>query len=646
MGPGSSCEERSEAFRDQTASAAGLTSVHESFILFEAGGAQYVALEGTDFKPKVNNPLKPSPVTVIAFRESRPITRAWLGEYLGELDKDDVFNRQGFLVNIIFTTTNHKQTFSSDFRHYLEELGNQWRHIKIERDGDARLAPGLYYYVDETLRSVCRLYDDTQQAFLCGLKPNSSTTGFRQLQITGVLYGHLAIAVPPRSLPCPASSQSKLRIAVKDCYFLRGLKTSLCNNDYYEMSNPANSTAEVVQKLIEDGAQVLGPTKLSSMLARQEPKDVADFPVAFNPRGDGYQSPAGSSSGSAAAVAAYDWLDCALGTDTSGSGRRPAMANGVWQFRPSHNSVSLGGLVETYDLFDTPCVFARSLKTIKRIMNIWMLPTGLSKSASLPYRLIYPIDYLPVANSKQMEMIDAFIHDAQSFLPATVTEFSIQDSWKQSHPAGTSDNVEEYLHEVIRKTYYYQFYHSTDGFREWCHAKKQRPPYVISFVRDRWDQGAKVTADEHKEAARRLDTYRKWLHEELFGDSSVKTFVVLPVADAKPNYRNDESPSPRNQSARDQLFLPPILGAPDLVVPIGEVPYDSRITEKTEHLPVVVNLVGAPGQDFQLVEGVETILEQSRRPKAVITGPRIFPPKNITSDDRLCLTIKQSPSAC
>ncbi|KAF4993212.1 hypothetical protein FDECE_13490 [Fusarium decemcellulare] len=643
MDPASSCEERSGACRDQTASAAGLTSVHESFTLFEAGGARYVALEGTGFRPKADNPLIPfSPVTVIAFRESGPITRAWLREYLRELDKDDVFKRQGFLVSIIITITSYEHTLPSDCRRYLKELGNQWLHIESERDGGAPPAPGLYYYVDETLKSVCRLYDDTQQAFLCGLKPNSSTTGFRQLQITGVPYGQLAIAVPPRSLPCPASSQSKLRIAVKDCYFLRGLKTSLCNNDYYEMSDPANSTAEVVQKLIEDGAQVLGPTKLSSMLARQEPKDVADFPVAFNPRGDGYQSPAGSSSGSAAAVAAYEWLDCALGTDTSGSGRRPAMANGVWQFRPSHNSVSLRGLIETYDLFDTPCVFARSLKTIKRIMNIWMLPTGLSKSASLPYRLIYPIDYLPVANSKQMETIDAFIDDAQRFLLATVTKFSIQDSWKQSHPAGTSDNVEEYLQEVIRKTYYYQFYHSTDGFREWCHAKKQRPPYVISFVKDRWDQGAKVTADEHKEATRRLLTYKTWLHEQLFGDSNVKTFVMLPVANAEPNYRDEESPSPKSQSALDQLFLPPILGAPDLVVPIGDVPYISKITKKTEYLPVVVNLVGAPGQDFQLVEGVETILERSRRPKTVETGPRMFPSEDIKSDDRLCLTIKQS----
>ena len=50
----------------------------------------------------------------------------------------------------------------------------------------------------------------------------------------------------------------------------------------------------------------LGLTKLSPMIARQEPSDAVDFHTAFNSRADGYQSPAGSSSGSAVCVAAYD----------------------------------------------------------------------------------------------------------------------------------------------------------------------------------------------------------------------------------------------------------------------------------------------------------------------------------------------------
>jgi len=95
--------------------------------------------------------------------------------------------------------------------------------------------------------------------------------------------------------------------------------------------------------------------------------DAVDFHTSFNPRGDGYQSPAGSSSGSAAVVVVYDWLDCAIATDTSSSGRRQAMVNGIWQFCPSHDLVSLRGLIKTYDMSNTPCIFARELPILKRV---------------------------------------------------------------------------------------------------------------------------------------------------------------------------------------------------------------------------------------------------------------------------------------
>jgi len=44
-----------------------------------------------------------------------------------------------------------------------------------------------------------------------------------------------------------------------------------------------------------------------------------------------------------------------------------------------------------------------------------------------------------------------------------------------------------------------------------------------------------------------------------------------------------------------RLFLPLILGAPDIALPIGDVPCESRITGRTEYLPVVMDLVAAPG---------------------------------------------------
>lgn len=74
--------------------------------------------------------------------------------------------------------------------------------------------------------------------------------------------------------------------------------------------------------------------------------------------------------------------------------------------------------------------------------------------------------------------------------------------------------------------------------------------------------------------------------------------MVLPIAKVEPNYRDQVTRSAASLPGTDQLYLPPILGSPDIVVPIGEVGYNSRATETYEFLPVAISLVAAPGEDF------------------------------------------------
>ncbi|VZI19830.1 unnamed protein product [Fusarium fujikuroi] len=475
-----------------------------------------------------------------------------------------VLSKALFLSGVVMTAPHRAHAVPQDSWEYLQELGMKWLEI-VEGD-ETRLPSGPYFYADNKLYPV-----------------------------------------------------------LKDCFLVRGMEASICSRAYYELSEHETFTADVIQSLIDDGAYILGLTKLSSMIAREEPMDAIDYPAAFNPRGDGYQSPAGSSNGSAAAVASYNWLDCAIGTDTSGSGRRPALANGIWQFRPSHDSISLRGLVKTYALFDTPCVFARSLDVIRRVAKTWIAaPLDLKKR---PYRLIYPLDYLPTEIPEQMKIIGSFIQDLETHLSATIIPLSIRSSWYQSHPPEASDNVEQYLHDVIRRTFYHQFYHSTASFRQlYAERHDGQQPYVIPFVRRRWTLGASVSDAEHEEATRRLLTYRKWLHNQFFGDENFVTFAILPVAEVKPVYRDEKVESPETQSACDQLFLPPILGSPDVVLPIGETPYHSKISNKIEYLPVVANIVAAPGRDHELLEAVHIILERSGRSQVVHTGSKIFIP--------------------
>jgi hypothetical protein len=48
-------------------------------------------------------------------------------------------------------------------------------------------------------------------------------------------------------------------------------------------------------------------------------------------------------------------------------------------------------------------------------------------------------------------------------------------------------------------------------------------------------------------------------------------------------------------------FLSPILGGPELVVPAGQVPYASKVSGQTEHLPVGISILAASGRDLKFV---------------------------------------------
>lgn len=109
---------------------------------------------------------------------------------------------------------------------------------------------------------------------------------------------------------------AKYRVALKDAFDLCDTRISLCSKAIYSLYPPQTSSAAAIAPLIGRGIQILGKTKLSAFLAREEPSEAVDYQTAWNPRADGYQSPGGSSSGSAAAVAAYDWLDIGIGTDS------------------------------------------------------------------------------------------------------------------------------------------------------------------------------------------------------------------------------------------------------------------------------------------------------------------------------------------
>ncbi|MGI9423950.1 MAG: amidase [Hyphomicrobiaceae bacterium] len=114
--------------------------------------------------------------------------------------------------------------------------------------------------------------------------------------------------------------------------------------------------AASVALLKEVGAILLGKA-VTTELAHFHPGKTR------NPHALGH-TPGGSSSGSAAAVAA-GMVPFALGTQTTGSVLRPASYCGVFGFKPSFGDVSRSGVFECVASFDTVGWFTRSVEDVE-----------------------------------------------------------------------------------------------------------------------------------------------------------------------------------------------------------------------------------------------------------------------------------------
>ena len=183
------------------------------------------------------------------------------------------------------------------------------------------------------------------------------------------------VAVPSRLYFTPTAAQplAGYRLAVKDIFDVKGLKTGCGNRAMYALYPPKNASCPAVQRLLDGGAVLVGKTKASQFAnGETATADWVDQHAPFNPRGEGYQDAGASSTGSGAGVAAYPWLDYAVGSDTGGSVRSPASVDGVYGNRPSQDAVPLDGVMPLSPVFDTAGVLTRDAKKWKTFGEWWL----------------------------------------------------------------------------------------------------------------------------------------------------------------------------------------------------------------------------------------------------------------------------------
>jgi len=145
---------------------------------------------------------------------------------------------------------------------------------------------------------------------------------------------------------------------VKDIFETRGLATEYGSPLYAGRKGTVD--AHVVSGLRRTGAVLLGKTRTTAFAS-------FDPAATRNPRFPGH-TPGGSSSGSAAAVAA-GMVPFALGTQTLGSVLRPASFCGICGFKPSFGLLSFEGVMPFAPSLDTLGIFTTTAASMAELWS-------------------------------------------------------------------------------------------------------------------------------------------------------------------------------------------------------------------------------------------------------------------------------------
>lgn len=211
-------------------------------------------------------------------------------------------------------------------------------------------------------------------------------------------------------------------VGVKDIYDTAGLKTTMGSRLFAD--NLPIKDAAVVAKLRESGAIILGKTETTEFA-------YLDPAPTRNPWNTEH-TPGGSSSGSAAAVAAR-MCPLAFGTQTGGSVMRPSSFCGVAAIKPTHDLLSREGIYPQSWSLDHAGFMTRSVAdlaiTLKALTGIEAKPK-LSK-----LRIGVPTTYFNEAGTPEVTANYLSTVEKLRAAGAEVTDFKLPECFRVIHAA-------------------------------------------------------------------------------------------------------------------------------------------------------------------------------------------------------------------
>ncbi|KAF4120638.1 Asp-tRNAAsn/Glu-tRNAGln amidotransferase A subunit or related amidase [Geosmithia morbida] len=529
---------------------------------------------------------------------------------------DDVFIPEFGSVLIEKFTSNDSTTSTAVNRQHVSQKTYSLEEQTADDGGDdfvGHLPSGPYILHGPNLYQAWRLYEDQYEAFNFGVIPEDPMNIKQFIPLSSLSLNGLFKSIPvPSRLYSPTPSKEKplsgQRFSIPDVMILKGVQTTVSSRAWTALYPPLiGKTASYAQKLIDLGAVIVGKTKISQFASGQQWVDVK---APWNPAGDGYQDPSGSSAGAAMAAAAYGWLETAVGEDSIGGLRSPGARAGVYSLRPSFLKASLDGVQTSSPRYDTIGLAASSLSQLRNATRAVLGNDGAAKTP--PQSIVYLGDLDHQLPHDQLHLIRTFVGVLESFLDITAEKTTLEALWAKEPPHNAGlQSLKQFLNQAPLQCFYCDYAATYQDFLEDYRDRFHREPYVEATVRHLWSLGANVTQDEYRSSINRLDTFQTWFEETVM-TAGPNTIIVFPYGVSQPKYRQSGgSGSSGTTGSLLPDLLASVLGAPHLIVPFGETPYLSEVSMTTEYLPVSASVLGARDSDKTLVQLVHDALEKA-----------------------------------
>ncbi|KAL1859100.1 hypothetical protein Plec18170_002214 [Paecilomyces lecythidis] len=531
-------------------------------ISYYVGGVPISKLEGVsenEFDAAVIPSVDIVPLTIIRTNETA-LTKEILESTVSNYSAlDDVF-QDGFL-NAIYVSYDgpgkgtldvHSAngTFQAGINKLLLASPNvySWNGPIVKASLRRNIPKGPYFVSAKTgdIYKAFRLYKDHQLAFTEAALSDEKG-GF--IPLPAVTEGAMtkSVAVPSRLYYMPTKEKplEGLRLGVKDIFDLKGLRTSGGNRAYYDLYPARNATGPALQRLIDMGAVIVGKMGTVQFANGDNPTaDWVDFHCPFNPRGDGYQAPGGSSSGPAVGVASYDWLDIAVGSDTGGSMREPSGKQGIFGNRPSAGAVPLDNVIPLTPVLDTAGVFARDAETWSKVVFAWY--QDFRSNYTYPRKLFYPSVSFPPADTNAGHLLEDLVVKIENFLGTKRTYVDVNSQWNKTHATGNPNTLTELLNTT------YAILTSVDQYRllaepfyaDYAAEHNGRRPFINPGPLVRWAWGQQNGgAAAYDVAVKNRTIFKNWWESENgYGTTNEETcsegIYIYPYSTGETKYRN------------------------------------------------------------------------------------------------------------